>query len=201
MAAGVYAVNCYIVYSSQTLDGIVVDPGGDVDEILKVIEEKNIKVSGIILTHGHGDHIGGLVELKEKLNVDIMIHKDDEEMLADADINLSSQMPMQKVAIKADRLLKDGDIIQIGHGEMLVIHTPGHTKGGISLKVEDNIITGDTLFQSSIGRTDLYGGNLKTIINSIKTKILVYGNKTRIFPGHGAASTIGEEKANNPYLK
>ncbi len=200
MAAGIYAANCYIVYST-TLDGIVVDPGGDVDDIMKVIEEKNINVESIVLTHGHADHIGGLVDLKDKLDAKIMIHEDDREMLIDANINLSNAMPMNKVEVEPDRLLKDGDIIKFGDSEMLVIHTPGHTRGGISLKVEDNIITGDTLFQGSIGRTDLYGGNFNTIIRSIKSKILIYSNKTKIFPGHGAPSTIGDEKKNNPYVK
>lgn len=201
MAAGVYAANCYIVYSKETMEGVIVDPGGDVDDILKLVGEKDIKIVGIVLTHGHADHIGGVPELKEKLGVDVMIHEADAEMLADAGINLSSQMPMNTVAVKADRILQDGDIIKIGHGEMLVIHTPGHTRGGISLKVEDNILTGDTLFQGSIGRTDLHGGDLNTILKSIKEKIFAYDRETNIYPGHGAPTNIATEERFNPFVK
>jgi hydroxyacylglutathione hydrolase len=201
IAAGIYAANCYIVYSTNTMDGVIIDPGGDVDDIIKVVEDKGIKIIGIILTHGHADHIGGLEDLKEKLDVDIMIHEDDREMLADADVNLSNIMAMDSVEIEPDIILNDGDTINIGDKEILVIHTPGHTKGGICLKIEDNIITGDTLFQGSIGRTDLYGGDFNAIINSIKSKLMIYKDETKIFPGHGAPSTIGDERVNNPYIK
>lgn len=201
IVAGIYAANCYIVYSTKTMNGVIIDPGGDSDDIIKMVEEKDIKVVGIILTHGHADHIGGLIDLKEKFNVDIMIHEDDREMLINANVNLSNMMGMNSVEVEPDRLLKDGDIINVGDEEILVIHTPGHTKGGICLKIEDNIITGDTLFQGSIGRTDLYGGNFDAIINSIKSKILIYKDETRIFPGHGMPSTIKYEKTSNPYLQ
>lgn len=201
LAAGIYAANCYIVYSTSTMEGVIIDPGGDADDIINTIEENDIKVVGIILTHGHADHIGGLNDLKEKYNVDIMIHEDDSEMLKDADINLSNAMPMKTVEVKADRLLKDGDKIAIGDKEMLVIHTPGHTKGGICLKIDGNIITGDTIFHGSIGRTDLYGGDFDSIIDSIKSKVLIYDDQVVLYPGHGAPSTIGYERMRNPYLQ
>ena len=201
LAAGIYAANCYIVYSTSTMEGVIIDPGGDADEILKIINEHNLIIKYIILTHGHADHIGALNDLKEKYNVDIMIHEDDSEMLKDADINLSSSMPMKTVEVKADRLLKDGDKIAIGDKEMLVLHTPGHTKGGICLKIDDSIITGDTIFHGSIGRTDLYGGDFDSIIDSIKSKILIYHDLIVLYPGHGAPSTIGYERIRNPYLQ
>lgn len=200
IVAGVYGVNCYVVYD-DTKEGIVVDPGGDVDEILNVIKEKNIDIKYIVLTHGHGDHIGGLVDLKNALNVPVMIHEKDGEMLRDGGKNLSPTMAMGTVEVEADILLKDGDKIKIGNEEILVIHTPGHTKGGISLKFKDNIITGDTLFTGSIGRTDLLGGDFGQIIESIKEKLLIYPEETKVYPGHGPSSTIGREKKSNPFLK
>lgn len=201
LEAGIYAANCYIVYSKDIMEGVIIDPGGDAVDIINAIEERDITIVGIILTHGHADHIGGLNDLKEKYDVDIMIHEADSEMLMNANINLSNTMPMQTIEIKPDRILKDGDTINIGNKEMLVIHTPGHTRGGISLKIEDNIITGDTLFRGSIGRTDLYGGDFDTIIDSIKSKILIYDDQTKLYPGHGDSSTIGFEKIRNPYLR
>lgn len=199
--AGIYAANCYIVYSKETGKGLIVDPGGDVDEIVRLVKDRDIQVTGIVLTHGHADHIGGLKDLKEKFDVDIMIHEDDREMLVDANINLSNMMSMDSIELNPDRILKDGDIIHLDDNEILVIHTPGHTRGGICLKIGDNIITGDTLFQGSIGRTDLFGGDFDSIINSIKTKLMMYKDEIKIFPGHGAPSTIGYERSNNPYLK
>lgn len=201
MPAGIYAANCYIVYSETTKDGIVVDPGGDVDQILGIIEKNNIAVQYIILTHGHGDHIGGIVELKAALNVPILIHEGDMELLTDGNKNLSTTMAMGTVEIKPDSLVNDGDILKFGDLEALIIHTPGHTKGGISIKIKDNIITGDTLFAGSIGRTDLLGGDFNTIIKSIKEKLLIYPDDTIVFPGHGEESTIGNEKKHNPFLR
>lgn len=200
IVAGVYGVNCYVVHD-DTKEGIVIDPGGDVDEILNVIKEKEIDIKYIVLTHGHGDHIGGLVNLKNALNVPVMIHEKDGKMLRDGSKNLSPTMAMGTVEVEADILLKDGDKIKIGNEEILVIHTPGHTKGGISLKFKDNIFTGDTLFTGSIGRTDLLGGDFGQIIQSIKEKLLIYPGETKVYPGHGPSSTIGREKKSNPFLK
>lgn len=199
--AGVYAANCYIVYSETTKDGIVVDPGGDVDDLLGFIERNNLKIKNIILTHGHGDHIGGVIGLKKALDADVMIHKDDHELLVDSDKNLSATMPIGPVSMKADKLLNDGDIIEFGDLQVEVIHTPGHTKGGISLKIKDSIITGDTLFAGSIGRTDLLGGDYETIIKSIKEKLMIYPDDVEVMPGHGGISTIGRERVTNPFLK
>lgn len=198
--AGIYAANCYIVYSENTKDGIVVDPGGDADHILETIEKNKLNINHIILTHGHGDHIGGVMELKNALNVNVMIHEEDAEMLRNGEINLSTTMAMGSVEIEPDKLLKDGDIIKFGDLEAEVIHTPGHTKGGICLKIEDILITGDTLFAGSIGRTDLSGGNYETIISSIKEKLMVLSDNIEVFPGHGGPSTIGRERVRNPFL-
>lgn len=199
--AGIYAANCYIVYSELTNSGIVVDPGGDVDIILKNIEDKNLTIDYIVLTHGHGDHIGGVIDLVSALEVPLLVHEQDLDMISDAKMNLSSIMSMGSIELKPDKLLRDGDLIKFGELVAEVIHTPGHTKGGICLKIEDNLITGDTLFQGSIGRTDLEGGDYDTIINSIIEKLLIFPDDIIVWPGHGVQSTIGSEKRNNPFLR
>lgn len=199
--AGIYAANCYIVYSEKTNEGFIVDPGGDADDILSAIKENGVNAKSIILTHGHGDHIGGVRELKEKLEIPVMIHEDDREILVDGEKNLSTMMAMGTIEIEPENLLKHGDMIEYNDLKAEIIHTPGHTRGGICIKVEDSIITGDTLFAGSIGRTDLLGGDYNTIISSIKEKLLVYPDEYKVLPGHGGGSTIGKEKATNPFLR
>ncbi|WP_425446021.1 MBL fold metallo-hydrolase [Dethiothermospora halolimnae] len=198
---GIYAANCYIVGCEKTKEAAVIDPSGEHEEILKKLEELGLDLKYIILTHGHGDHIGGLIHLKRKSEVPILIHEEDKEMLIDAEKNLSSQMSIPDVELNPDDVIEDGDIINIGELEMMVIHTPGHTKGSISLKIDDNIITGDTLFAGSIGRTDLYGGSYEDIILSINEKIMVYDDDVKVFPGHGPHSTIGKERISNQFIK
>ncbi|SHH52917.1 Glyoxylase, beta-lactamase superfamily II [Caloranaerobacter azorensis DSM 13643] len=200
LPVGVYSANCYIIGCEKTGEAAVVDPGGDVDVILEKIEEFGLKVKYIILTHGHGDHIGGIIELKEKTNAKVLIHADDEYMLKDSDMNLSSKMSIKNIEINPDDVLKDGDIIEIGKYKAYIIHTPGHTKGSICIKLENNILTGDTLFAGSIGRTDLPGGSHDSIIKSIKERLLIYDDDVKIFPGHGPATTIGIEKITNPFI-
>lgn len=199
--AGIYAANCYILYSKNTKEGIVLDPGGSVEDILEKIKENDLKINYILLTHGHADHIGGVEELKKNLNVDVLIHKDDREMLEKPEINLSASMAMGPISIRADKLIEEGDIIEFGDVKGEVIHTPGHTKGGISIKFEEYLVTGDTLFNGSIGRSDLIGGSHTDIMNSIKEKIMALDSELIILPGHGVPSTLLEQKKSNPFLQ
>ncbi len=198
---GVYAANCYIVMCEDTKEAMIVDLGGEPEEVIKKSKELGFNINCIVLTHAHGDHIAGIPGLLDEIKCPIYVHEKDEEMLLDPKLNLSATMSVDRISIKPDKLLKDGDVLEIGNLEISVIHTPGHTMGGISLKVENYILTGDTLFKGSIGRTDLYGGSFDTIIDSINNKLLIYDNNTIILPGHGPATTIEIEKKTNPFVR
>jgi hydroxyacylglutathione hydrolase len=199
--AGIYAANCYLVYSENNKEAIVIDPGGDVDDIIAQIESLNLNIKYILLTHGHGDHIAGIDGLKQYVNVPVAVHKDDEYLLKSGKDNLSSMMAMGTIELSPDILLNEGDKISFGDLKAEIIHTPGHTPGGISIKIEDSLFTGDTLFAGSIGRTDFPGSSFESIISSIKDKLLIYPDDTIVYPGHGPSSTIKRERASNPFIR
>lgn len=200
--AGIYAANCYILYSEDdNREAVIIDPGGDSKSIIEEVKNKDLNVKYIILTHGHGDHIGAVESLKKHFKIPILIHKDDMEMVMDHNLNLSGNMSMGAISFEPDHLLKDGDKIEFGDLHLKVIHTPGHTKGGICLYYPGLLITGDTLFEGSIGRTDLHGGDYDTLIRAIINKLLPLPEDTIIYPGHGGQSTIRKEKMINPFLR
>jgi len=197
---GPMAANCYIIGCEKTAVGAVVDPGAEGGRILKQLERLKLKCKHIILTHGHVDHISALKEVREATGAEVMIHKDDAGMLTSPAQNLSLFMGSMLKFKEADRLLEDGEKIKVGNVTLEVIHTPGHTPGGICLKVGNDLISGDTLFAGSVGRSDFPGGDHNVLINSIKTKLLAFPDETKVYPGHGPASTIGQEKKINPFL-
>jgi glyoxylase-like metal-dependent hydrolase (beta-lactamase superfamily II) len=200
LTVGELATNCYILGDEKTKQGVVIDPGGDFEIIEARLKELNLKVKYIILTHGHIDHIGALSQLKKATKAEILIHSKDSAMLYDPKQNLSVFSENKIIATKADKLLVEGDIIQCEGINFEVLHTPGHTPGGISLLTDKMIFTGDALFCGSVGRADFPGSSYQELINSIKDKLLSKDDDFAIYPGHGPSSTIGEERRNNPFL-
>jgi glyoxylase-like metal-dependent hydrolase (beta-lactamase superfamily II) len=198
---GIYQANCYILNDEETKEAAVIDPAGDFEEIKSYIETNGLRIKYIIITHGHGDHIGALSELKNYSGAAVCIHEGDSEMLTDCRKNLSAEMGYGTVEVSADRFLEDGDILELGNTKLNVIHTPGHSRGGICIYCDGTLFSGDTLFACSIGRTDLDGGSYDDIIDSIKKKLLILPEDTKVYPGHGPSTTILIEKKRNPFLQ
>ena len=201
LPVGFLDANCYILSDPEAGEGIAVDPGDEGEKIAKAIEEAGIKLKYIINTHGHYDHIGANALLREKFGAQILIHEADGPMLENPSLNLSFMKPRIKIqGLTPDKLLKEGEIISAGAISLEVIHTPGHTPGSICLLGDGYILTGDTLFQGAVGRTDLPGGSYESIIESVNTKLKPLADALKVYPGHGLSSTIGEEKLNNPFM-
>lgn len=188
--------NCYIIEDEETKETMVVDPGGEPEKIIEMLDILEAKLKYIYLTHCHADHIGAISELKNAKGGKILIHREDSEGLNNEDINLSSCINMGYIELEADSRIDDGDLIHLGNLEFVVIHTPGHTKGGTSLycKKENLLFSGDTLFRGTWGRTDLPTSLFIDIINSITKKLLTLPEETIVYPGHGKSTLIREEK-------
>ncbi len=200
ITVGMMEVNCYLVYDSITKEGVLVDPGDEGSHIMHCIEERELKIGKIVLTHGHGDHIGAVEYVRKRLKARQAVGKADAQMLTDAALNLSDAIGMPISLAPAEVLLSEGDSVQFGSQSLKVVETPGHTRGGISLIGDGFVISGDLVFAGSIGRVDFPGGDYKTIINSIKNKVLTLGDKTVIYPGHGPKTSVAQEKVFNPFL-
>ena len=203
LIVGALETNCYLIACKKTKKAAVIDPGveEEVDLILNLLQKNNFNLKYIINTHGHIDHIIGNNLLKAKTEALLLIHRLDADMLGDANKNFSSFMGKEICSPPADKFLEEGDEISLGTLNLIVIHTPGHTPGGISVLSNNTVFTGDTLFAGGIGRTDLPGGSYHNLIKSIKEKLLILGDDKIIYPGHGPNSTIGKERRTNPYLK
>jgi len=200
LVVGPFASNCYIVGSESNKKGMIIDPGDEVEVILRNIKDLELEIRSIVLTHGHIDHIGALKEVKEATGAEVAIHTDEAKSLQRQALStllgLSYPTPPPP-----DRLLQGEDSIDIGDLHFLVLHTPGHSPGGICLLGEGVVFSGDTLFNFGIGRTDLPGGSYSQLMNSIHTKLMVLPDNTTVYPGHGPETTIGIERRGNPFLQ
>ncbi len=202
VVVGPLGVNCFVLGCEATGQGVVVDPGGDVEQILATIQKRGLAVVSIINTHGHFDHVGGNRQLKSATSAELLIHPADEPMLA----RVASVAGMYGLQAEnspgPDRLLEDGMLLSFGNQQLLVIHTPGHTPGGccLYLESEQKLISGDTLFADGVGRTDLPGGSHAQLVDSIRTRLFTLPPQVQVWPGHGPATTIGHEQQHNPYL-
>ncbi len=200
MAVGPIMANCFILGCETSKEAVVIDPGDDVDRILISLAESKLTVKYIINTHGHFDHTGGNRKLKAATGAQLLIHEMDVPMLSQIAASAAAWGLYAEDSPPPDRTLKDGDSITCGTIRLQVLHTPGHSPGGISLYTDDMVFVGDTLFAGSIGRTDLPGGNYDTLIGMIQKKLFPLGDKVAVYAGHGPATTIGRERRYNPFV-
>jgi len=200
LPTGPLEVNCYIIGCEKTGKAAVIDPGGDAEKILERLKQHELDLVTIINTHGHFDHIGGNRELMEATSAELLIHQDDRQLLDYAQEHAAAYGLQTEASPPPTRELVGDEKLSVGALSLQVIHTPGHSPGGICLYVDDCLLVGDTLFAGSIGRTDLPGGDHQLLIAGIKEKLLPLPETTRVCPGHGPMTTIGEEKQYNPFL-
>ena len=199
IVVGRLQTNCYILQSKTA--AIIVDPGDEPERIISFVHDVKLKPSQIIATHTHFDHVLGVDTVRANLRIPFLIHQDDLSMLESMQSRVRQFMGLEvPPPPKVDRFLKDGDSIELGDESVQVLHTPGHSPGSISLAGEGYVFTGDALFNQSIGRTDLPGGDLKTLVHSIRERLFKLDDNTTVYPGHGPKTTIGDEKLTNPFV-
>lgn len=196
---GDFQVNCYLVTDDSSKQCAIIDAGGICPQMENEIEANGLTVKYLIFTHGHFDHIGAAHYYAEKYGAKVLIHRDDAVCLTDERANFTYPAPYRFVPVKPDVLLSDGDEIEIGGLALKVIHTPGHTPGGISLYTDGSLFSGDTLFYRSVGRTDFPGGDFKELKKSVQ-KLFDLPDSTVVLPGHGCQTLLADEKYENPYV-
>jgi glyoxylase-like metal-dependent hydrolase (beta-lactamase superfamily II) len=195
-----YGTNSYLVWDSVSREAVLIDPAAPNKQLAAKIKAEGLILKAILLTHGHLDHIGGNEFFMKEFNVPLFIHPLDAPMLPDPSANLSALTGENIISPKATGFLEDGQIVKLGEIELKVIHTPGHTKGGICLYSKGYLFSGDTLFQMSIGRTDFPGGSMENLERSIKNKLFTLPEDTLVLPGHAGTTTIGDEEVANPFF-
>ena len=199
LVVGGLQTNCYILQSDST--ALIIDPGDEPERILRFLDDIAVKPNKIIATHTHFDHVLGVNAIRTKLNIPFLIHRDDLSMLESMQSRVRQLMGFSvPPPPKVDQFLADEESITVGQDRLKVIHTPGHSPGSISLAGRGYVLTGDALFNQSIGRTDLPGGDLDTLIRSITDRLFTLGDDTIVYPGHGPETNIGDEKLANPFV-
>jgi hydroxyacylglutathione hydrolase len=202
---GDFETNCYVVRSTnQAKECLIIDPGYEAESVVEFLKEKDLAPKRILLTHGHCDHIAGIAVLQENFDpIPISISCEDDKMLTHSRHNLSLLMGQPLKFAPPDDEIAAGDVIELDGVRLEVLATPGHTPGGVSFYCpqEELIFTGDTLFAGSVGRTDFPGGSMSTLLQSIREQLLVLPDQTKVYSGHGPATTIGQEKRGNPFIQ
>ncbi|MDD5921878.1 MAG: MBL fold metallo-hydrolase [Eubacteriales bacterium] len=197
---GPIGVNTYLVFD-ETKEGFIVDPGGESQELLEQVKEKQLHIGYILLTHGHGDHIGWIEDLRKIFpGIQVVANENEKALLENPRFNDSPSINGYPISVKADRFVADEETMKIGNMKIRFLYTPGHTPGGQSIVVGHYVFSGDTLFQLSVGRTDFPGGNYAALIQSIKEKLFKLPEDTVVLPGHMDITTIEVEKEHNPFV-
>lgn len=201
MVLGPVQTNCYFLINEDTKEVLIVDPADRAQKIIEWINSEGLKPVAILLTHGHFDHIMGVQGVKKEYGIPVYASKDEVEVFADPQINVSTMMGAY-LSMKADELFSDGDVLELAGMKLKVISTPGHTIGSVCFYMEEEkvLISGDTLFEASVGRSDFPTGSSRQLIESIKTRLFVLPDDTDVFPGHGGTTNIAYEKAHNPFI-
>ena len=202
LPVGPLQCNCSVIGDETTRDAMVIDPGDDIEDLLALIHKHNLHVKQIVITHAHIDHVGGAMKLRAATGAPILLNQNDYALLKMLDVQAAWIGVENPGKVEIDQSIGQSDNVQAGPLTASVIHTPGHTEGSVCLyfPLEKKLIAGDTLFAGSIGRTDLPGGSMKKIIQSLHEKVLALPDETMVIPGHGPLTTIGEERESNPFL-
>jgi glyoxylase-like metal-dependent hydrolase (beta-lactamase superfamily II) len=204
LPVGMLACNCSVLGDETSGEAVVIDPGDDVEQVQKILAKHHLRVKYIVATHAHIDHVGGIEKLRQATGGAVLMHESDWPLYQNVALQAEwLGLPPPAVA-DVDQFLKEGDAVHWGSLSLEVLHTPGHSPGSVSLYLageKPRILSGDTLFQGSIGRTDLWGGSMDQILRSIRNCLLIFPDQTPVFPGHGSPTTIGEERETNPFLQ
>jgi len=203
LAVGPLQCNCSIIGDEASREGLVIDPGDDIDDVLALIRKHNLQIKQIVITHAHIDHVGGAMKLRAATGAPILLNQNDSALLRMLDMQAAWVGMRASGKVEIDQSVGNSDVVKVGPLAATVLHTPGHTEGSVCLyfPAEKKLIAGDTLFAGSIGRTDLPGGSFEKIIDSLHEKVLALPDETVVVPGHGPLTTIGEERERNPFLK